>query len=48
MPLWMASGLLWVEAGFRRILHAEDLPQLANALALSTPSSALADAVASS
>ena len=23
---WMASGLLWAEAGFRRIRHAEDLP----------------------
>ena len=45
---WMASGLLWAEAGFRRIRHAEDLPRLAAALSLSAPSSAPADAVASS
>lgn len=45
---WMASGLLWAEAGFRRIRHAEDLPRLAAALGLSTPSSAPAKAVASS
>jgi transposase-like protein len=45
---WMASGLLWAEAGFRKIRHAEDLPRLAAALALSTPSSAPAHAVASS
>lgn len=48
VPRWMASGLLWAEAGFRKIRHAEDLPRLAAALALSTPSSAPADAVASS
>jgi putative transposase len=48
VPRWMASGLLWAEAGFRRIRHAEDLPRLAAALALFTPSSAPADAVASS
>jgi transposase-like protein len=47
-PRWMASGLLWAEAGFRRIRHAEDLPRLASALALSTPSSAPAKAAASS
>ncbi|MEN9285797.1 MAG: hypothetical protein RLZZ179_3290 [Verrucomicrobiota bacterium] len=29
IPLWMASGLLWAEAGFRMIRHAEDLPRLA-------------------
>lgn len=45
---WMASGLLWAEAGFRRIRHAEDLPRLAAALGLSTPSSTPAEAVASS
>ena len=33
IPRWMASGLLWAEAGFRRIRHAEDLPRLAAALA---------------
>jgi len=48
VPRWMASGLLWAEAGFRKIRHAEDLPRLVAALALSTPSSAPADAVASS
>jgi transposase-like protein len=48
VPRWMASGLLWAEAGFRKIRHAEDLPRLAAALALSTPSSAVANAVASS
>jgi len=48
VPRWMASGLLWAEAGFRRIRHAEDLPRLAAALPLSAPSSAPADAVASS
>lgn len=48
IPRWMASGLLWAEAGFRRIRHAEDLPRLASALALSTPSSAPANAAASS
>jgi hypothetical protein len=44
---WMASGLLWAESGFRKIRHAEDLPQLATALSLSTTASAPADAVAS-
>jgi len=29
---WMASGLLWAEAGFRKVRHAEDLPQLQAAL----------------
>lgn len=48
VPRWMATGLLWAEAGFRRIRHAEDLPRLAAALSLSAPSSARADAVASS
>lgn len=33
VPRWVASGLLWAEAGFRRIRHAEDLPRLATALA---------------
>jgi len=27
IPRWMASGLLWAEAGFRRTRHAEDLPR---------------------
>jgi hypothetical protein len=31
----MASGLLWAEAGFRRIRHAEDLPRLAATCPLS-------------
>ena len=44
VPRWMASGLLWAEAGFRRIRHAEDLPRLATALALTVPSSVAADA----
>jgi hypothetical protein len=48
IPRWMASGLLWAEGGFRRIRHAEDLPRLADALALSTPSGAPACAVAPS
>jgi transposase-like protein len=47
VPRWMASGLLWAEAGFRKIRHAEDLPRLATALALSTPASVPAAAVAS-
>lgn len=29
---WMASGLLWAEAGFNRIRHASDLPDLIAAL----------------
>jgi transposase-like protein len=41
---WMASGLLWAEAGFRKIRHAEDLPHLATALRLSTTGSARASA----
>ncbi len=35
IPRWMASGLLWAEAGFRRIRHAEDLPRLAATCPLS-------------
>ncbi len=35
------------ESGFRKIRHAEDLPQLATALSLSTTASAPVDAVAS-
>lgn len=31
---WTASGLLWSEAGFRKIRHYEDLPTLAAALRL--------------
>lgn len=45
---WMASGLLWAEAGFRKIRYAEDLPHLAAALAHSTPSCTPADAGAAS
>lgn len=30
---WMASGLLWAEAGFRKVRGHEDLPKLAEALA---------------
>jgi len=37
---WMAAGLLWAEAGFQKIRHAEDLPALARALELSAPASA--------
>jgi hypothetical protein len=44
----MASGLLWAEAGIRKIRHAQDLPRLAVAPALSTPSSTPANAVAPS
>ena len=29
---WMASGLLWAEAGFRKVRGHEDLPRLAQAL----------------
>lgn len=29
---WTASGMLWAEAGFRRIRHHGDLPELADAL----------------
>ncbi len=32
---WSASGLLWAENGFRRIRHAENLPELQKALARS-------------
>ena len=32
---WMASGLLWAEAGFKKIRHAKDLPALVSALACS-------------
>lgn len=38
VPRWMAAGLLWAEAGFRRIRHAEDLPRLAAALSSCAPS----------
>ena len=37
---WMAAGLLWAEAGFQKIRHAEDLPKLALALELSATGSA--------
>jgi hypothetical protein len=45
---WMASGLLWAEAGFRKVRHAGDLPQLAAALSPGAASSAAADAATSS
>jgi hypothetical protein len=38
---WAASGLLWAEAGFRRIRHYEDLPKLREALARSLADSAI-------
>jgi transposase-like protein len=44
VPRWMAAGLLWAEAGFRKIRHAEDLPRLAAALSLSASSSSPARA----
>jgi len=44
---WMVSGLLWAEAGFRKIRHAEDLPRLAHALELSAAASAATAASAS-
>lgn len=44
---WMASGLLWAEAGFRKIRHAEDLPRLAHALELSALATAATAASAS-
>jgi putative transposase len=37
VPRWMASGLLWAEAGFRRIPHAEDLSELLAALSSKPP-----------
>lgn len=37
---WMAAGLLWAEAGFQKVRHAEDLPKLALALELSAADSA--------
>jgi transposase-like protein len=33
---WSASGLLWAEAGFRKIRHYEDLPALTTALQLAS------------
>lgn len=48
VPRWMATGLLWAEAGFRKVRHAGDLPRLASALSLCAASSAAADAAASS
>jgi len=38
---WMASGMLWAEAGFRKIRHAGDLEGLAAALSSSTAASSL-------
>lgn len=38
---WMASGLLWAEAGFRKIRHYQDLPALEQALKLPTESASL-------
>jgi len=34
---WMASGLLWAEAGFRKVRHAEDLTALLSALKHKVP-----------
>lgn len=45
---WMATGLLWAEAGFRKVRGHEDLPLLAAALELCPSSSAPAEAGASS
>jgi len=41
VPRWMASGMLWAEAGFRKIRHAGDLGELASALSSSTSASSL-------
>ncbi len=41
VPRWVASGLLWAEAGFRKISHYGDLPRLAAALSSSAASSSL-------
>jgi hypothetical protein len=41
VPRWVASGLLWAEAGFRKISHFGDLPLLAAALSSSAASSSL-------
>jgi len=45
---WMASGLLWAEAGFRKVRHAGELRRLAWALALGAASSVAAGAATSS
>jgi len=38
---WVSSGMLWAEAGFRKIRHASDLGELAAALASGAVSSSL-------
>jgi hypothetical protein len=47
VPRWMASGLLWAEAGFGKVRHAGDLPRQASTLALESASSSAADAASS-
>ena len=41
IPRWAASGMLWAEAGYRKVRGYRDLPTLAAALASSTPASSL-------
>ena len=41
IPRWAASGMLWAEAGYRKVRGYRDLPALAAALASSTPASSL-------
>jgi hypothetical protein len=38
---WVASGMLWAEAAFRKIRHAEDLGELATALTSCAPAASL-------
>jgi len=44
---WVASGLLWSEAGFRKIRHAKDLGELAAALSRGEEASSLRSEVRS-
>lgn len=39
VPRWTASGMLWAEAGFRKVRGYRDLGVLAASLASSPPSS---------
>jgi len=39
VPRWVASGMLWAEAGFRKVRGYRDLGALSAALATSSPSS---------
>jgi len=41
IPRWTASGMLWAEAGYRKVRGYRDLPALAAALSSSTPASSL-------